>query len=187
MFPKVHPVCVRVCVCPSAFCLLTVHAGLSLEPPLVPGWCVLLGQVLVGSLGAAGGSGCSCWRCGLEVFLQHLLSQMRVDAEVLLDGGQGLHFQGPCAGRGRAAAGAWDRGTAAGLRKGPTQGLLMQQGGGRDPGGGGEGGRLKWLDDAHGRRLWVVPELGILMVGGEEEGNRRERGVSEEWVNCFTI
>lgn len=124
----------------SALCLFCVNALLPLEAPPVPGWQVLLCQILVGgSRSRRGGS------CGCEIVRQALLSRVRVAAGVLLDG---CHPRPPCAVRGGVVARVGGLGTGAG--RGRDLALLLRllvQGGVRGPAGGG-GGRL---DDAHGR------------------------------------
>lgn len=126
---------VKVLVFYSALCLFAVNAVLPLEAPPVPGWRILFCQILVrGFRSRRAGS------CGCEI----VLSQVRVAAGVLLDGG---HPQAPCAVRGEAAVQAGGQGAAAGCGRGPDLAQLLRQGGGRGPAGE-EGGRL---DDAHGR------------------------------------
>ena len=128
----------------STLCFFCVNALLPLEAPPVPGWQVLLGQILVGgSRSRRGGS------CGCEIVRRALLSRVRVAAGVLLDG---CHPRPPCAVRGGDVARVGGLGTGAGRGRGRDRDLallrrLLVQGGVRGPAGGG-GGRL---DDAHGR------------------------------------
>lgn len=141
MFPKPHTCAGCVFL---ALCLFSVNALLPLEAPPVPGW-PLFGQILVGGFRSRRAGSCGC-----EIVRQALLSQVRVAAGVLLDGG---HPRSPCAVRGGAAARAWGRDTAAGYGGGPAPALLLRlvgQRGGRGPAAVGEG-RLRRLDDAHGR------------------------------------
>lgn len=147
MFPKTRISTGRLL---SALCLFSVNAVLPLEAPPVPGWLVLSCQILVGGFRSRRAGSCGC-----EIVRRALLSQVRVAAGVLLDGG---HPQPPCAVRGGAAARTGGRGTAAGCGSGPDLAQLLRLrglGGGRGPAGGG-GGRLRRLDDAHGRWLEVV-------------------------------
>jgi len=141
----------------SALRLFGVNAFLPLQAPPVLGQRVLLGQILVGGLRNRRGGSCGC-----EIVRQAFLSQVRVAAVVLLDGG---HPRPPCAVRGEAEARVGGRGTGAGRGGGPEMALLQGQGGGRDPAGGGGGGRRGKLDDAHGRRLDVVQHF--LTLGSE--------------------
>lgn len=149
MFPKTRISTGRLL---SALCLFRVNALLSLEAPSVPGWMALFCQILVGGFHSRRAGSCGC-----EIVRQALLSQVRVAAGVLLDGG---HPQAPCAVRGEAAARAGVLGTAvvavAAVGRGSCPDLagllkllLLWEGGGRGPGAG-EEGRLRRLDDAHG-------------------------------------
>lgn len=144
MFPKTN---ISTGCLLSALGLFSVNAVLPLEAPPVLGLLVLIGQILVGGFRSRRAGSCGC-----EIVRQPLLSQVRVAAGVLLDGG---HPQPPCAVRGGDVARAGGLGTAAagaGHGRGPEQAHLLRlrgQGGGHGPAGEG-GGRLRRLDDAHG-------------------------------------
>lgn len=126
----------------SALSLFSINAVLPLEAPPLPGRQALFCQILVGGFRSRRAGSCGC-----EIVRQALLSQVRVAAGVLLDGG---HPQPPCAVRGGDVTRAGDLGTAAaGHGRGPGLALLMRpqgQGGGRGPAGGGAG-RLRRFDD----------------------------------------
>lgn len=182
MFPKTY-ICTGRWL--SALRLFCVNALLPLEAPPLLGWLVLFCQILVGGFHTRRAGSCGC-----EIVRQALLSQVRVDAGVLLDGG---HPQPPCAVRGKAAARTGGLGTAAGgaagCGGGPDLALLllrlMGQGGGRGPAGG-EGGRLMRLDDAHGCWLEVAQHF-LTLKSKEQKVRQRNYKADSDWGGIHSI
>lgn len=180
MFPKTHICTGRLL---SALCLFRVNALLPLEAPPLLGWLVLFCQILVGGFHTRRAGSCGC-----EIVRQALLSRVRVDADVLLDGG---HPQPPCAVRGKAAARTGGLGTAAGAAGcggWPDLALLLRlmgQGGGRGPAGG-EGGRLMRLDDAHGCWLEVAQHF-LTLKSKEQKVRQRNYKAESDWGGIHSI